>query len=172
MHSQLCNQSLDSSCKTKIPYPLNNSHSTLPQPLATTVIGKNKSGPYWTCFFYFNLCILVLLLLSRFSRVQLCATPRTAAYQAPPSMGFSRQEYWRGVPSPSPFVFYYFCYKLKMSWEFPGCSVIRTLLSLLKAQVQSLLRELRSHKLGHVANKQCYLYPEIDTIAHPRGSDF
>ena len=30
------------------------------------------------------------------------ATPSTAAYQAPPSMGFSRQEYWRGVPLPSP----------------------------------------------------------------------
>ena len=29
-------------------------------------------------------------------------TPRTAAYQAPPSMGFSRQEYWSGVPLPSP----------------------------------------------------------------------
>ena len=36
-----------------------------------------------------------------FSRVQLLATPWTAAYQAPPSMGFSRQEYWSGVPSPS-----------------------------------------------------------------------
>ena len=36
------------------------------------------------------------------SRVQLCATPWTAAYQAPPSMGFSRQEYWSGVPLPSP----------------------------------------------------------------------
>ena len=35
------------------------------------------------------------------SRVQLWATPRTAAYQAPPSMGFSRQEYWSGVPVPS-----------------------------------------------------------------------
>ena len=35
------------------------------------------------------------------SRVQLVATPWTAAYQAPPSMGFSRQEYWSGVPSPS-----------------------------------------------------------------------
>ena len=33
-----------------------------------------------------------------FSCVQLLATPWTAAYQAPPSMGFSRQEYWRGVP--------------------------------------------------------------------------
>ena len=32
------------------------------------------------------------------SRVQLSAIPWTAAYQAPPSMGFSRQEYWSGVP--------------------------------------------------------------------------
>ena len=36
------------------------------------------------------------------SRVRLLATPRTAAHQAPPSMGFSRQEYWDGVPSSSP----------------------------------------------------------------------
>ena len=36
------------------------------------------------------------------SRVQLLATPWTAAYQAPPSMGFSRQEYWSGVPLLSP----------------------------------------------------------------------
>ena len=36
------------------------------------------------------------------SRVQLFSTPWTAAYQAPLSMGFSRQEYWSGVPSPSP----------------------------------------------------------------------
>ena len=35
------------------------------------------------------------------SRVRLLATPRTSAYQAPPSMGFSRQEYWSGVPLPS-----------------------------------------------------------------------
>ena len=44
----------------------------------------------------------VLLLLSPFSPVQLCVTPWTAAYQAPPSMGFSRQEYWSGLPLPSP----------------------------------------------------------------------
>ena len=36
------------------------------------------------------------------SRVWLFATPWTAAYQSPPSMGFSRQEYWSGVPLPSP----------------------------------------------------------------------
>ena len=36
------------------------------------------------------------------SHVRLFETPWTAAYQAPPSMGFSRQEYWSGVPLPSP----------------------------------------------------------------------
>ena len=36
------------------------------------------------------------------SRVQLFVTPWTVAYQAPPSMGFSRQEYWSGLPFPSP----------------------------------------------------------------------
>ena len=36
------------------------------------------------------------------SHVQLLATPRTAAYQAPPSMGFYRQEYWSGLALPAP----------------------------------------------------------------------
>ena len=49
---------------------------------------------------YLNM--LLLLLLSRFSRVRLCATPQVAAYQAPPSLGFSRQEHWSGLPFPSP----------------------------------------------------------------------
>ena len=48
---------------------------------------------------------LLLLLLSRFSRVRLCATPETAAHQAPPSLGFSRQEHWSGLPFPSPRIF-------------------------------------------------------------------
>ena len=38
------------------------------------------------------------------SRVRLLATAWTAAYQAPLSMGFSRQKYWSGVPLPSPFI--------------------------------------------------------------------
>ena len=45
---------------------------------------------------------LLLLLLSRFSCVWLCATPETAAHHAPPSLGFSRQEHWSGLPFPSP----------------------------------------------------------------------
>ena len=40
------------------------------------------------------------------SCIQLLATPWTAAYQAPPSMGFSRQEYWSGLPLPSPTLFW------------------------------------------------------------------
>ena len=47
-------------------------------------------------------CVLLLLLLSRFSRVRLCGTPQTAAHQAPQSLGFSRQEHWSGLPFPSP----------------------------------------------------------------------
>ena len=46
--------------------------------------------------------LLLLLLLCRFSRVRLCATPETATHQAPPSLGFSRQEHWSGLPFPSP----------------------------------------------------------------------
>ena len=41
-------------------------------------------------------------LLSHFSHVRLCVTPQTAAHQAPPFLGFSRQEYWNGLPFPSP----------------------------------------------------------------------
>ena len=44
----------------------------------------------------------MLLLLSHFSRVRLFATPQMAAHQAPPSLGFSRQEHWSGLPFPSP----------------------------------------------------------------------
>ena len=49
---------------------------------------------------------MLLLLLCHFSRVQLCATPWTAAHWAAPSMGFSRQKYWSGLPFPSPKLLY------------------------------------------------------------------
>ena len=61
-------------------------------PESSAVLGL----PQWL----FPACLL--LLLSRFSRVQLCATPETAARQAPPSLGVSRQEHWSGLPFPSP----------------------------------------------------------------------
>ena len=46
--------------------------------------------------------VLLLLLLSPVSCVRVCATPQTAAHQAPLSLGFSRQEPWSGLPCPSP----------------------------------------------------------------------
>ena len=55
----------------------------------------------WVAISFSNACkwkVKVMLL----SRVRLLATPWIVAYQAPPSMGFSRQEYWSGVPLPSP----------------------------------------------------------------------
>ena len=52
-------------------------------------------------------CMKVKSEVKSLSRVRLLATPWTAAYQAPPSMGFSRQEYWSGVPLPSPILYLY-----------------------------------------------------------------
>ena len=52
-----------------------------------------------TCVVYLYLKVKVSESLSR---ARLSATPWTVAYQAPPSMGFSRQEYWGGLPFPSP----------------------------------------------------------------------
>ena len=61
---------------------------------------KKKYITYRACFMKY--VMLLLLLLSHFSRVRLCATPETAAHQAPPSLGFSRQEHWSGLPFPFP----------------------------------------------------------------------
>ena len=52
--------------------------------------------------YYAGMLLLLLLLLRHFSRVRLCVTPYTAAHQAPPSLGFSRQEHWSGLPFPFP----------------------------------------------------------------------
>ena len=53
------------------------------------------------CHFFLQ-CMKVKSEVKSLSRVPPLATPRTAAYQAPPSMGFSRQDYWSGLPFPSP----------------------------------------------------------------------
>ena len=50
-------------------------------------------------------CMKVKSEVQLLSRVGLLATPWTAAHQAPLSMGFSRQEYWSGVPLPSPIIY-------------------------------------------------------------------
>ena len=74
----------------------------------------------WVAISFSNACKWKVKVKS-LSRVRLLVTPWTAAYQTPPSMGFSRQEYWSGVPLPSPhilrtvfMVFTFFVYR--KSW--------------------------------------------------------
>ena len=79
--------------------------------LARSVLGEDSLLGLWTPAF--NLwplmaspgCVFILLcyaMLSHFSHVRLYVTPEMAAHQAPPSLGFSRQEHWSGLPFPSP----------------------------------------------------------------------
>ena len=82
------------------PYP-----GDLPNPsiAPTSLTSPALAGRFFTISSTWEtIAQMLLLLLSRFSRVRLCATPQTAAHQAPPSLGFSRQEYWSGLPFPSP----------------------------------------------------------------------
>ena len=64
------------------------------------LLGRNIS--------HLNKCVQPLFVLSslsllgHFSRVRLCAAPEMAAFQAPPTLGLSRQEHWTGLPFPSP----------------------------------------------------------------------
>ena len=51
---------------------------------------------------YFCVCVVCVWVLSPFSCVQLCVALWTVAHQAPLSMGFSKQEYWCGLPCPPP----------------------------------------------------------------------
>ena len=80
---------------------------TLSDPMGCSLPGFSVHGIFqagvleWGAIAFSDNGIL-LLLLSHFSHVRLCVTPQTAAHQAPLSLGFSRQEYWSGVPSPCP----------------------------------------------------------------------
>ena len=58
--------------------------------------------PLWLCFLYRVRILEEIIMLSHFSRVRLSVTPWTVACQAPLTMGFSRQKYWRGLPFPPP----------------------------------------------------------------------
>ena len=66
----------------------------------TVIVNIAPSRAPWV--FLSQLSKLKMVVLSHFSRVRLCATPETAAHQAPPSLGFSRQEHRSGLPFPSP----------------------------------------------------------------------
>ena len=71
-------------------------------PVPGDVPGNGQGLSEMQTGFMEKVLLLLLLLLSHFSRVRLCDTPQMAAYQVPPSMGLSRQEYWSGLPFPSP----------------------------------------------------------------------
>ena len=64
-------------------------HSVSQAPVSSTSLAQTQMHSF-------------LLKVKSLSRVQLFATPWTVAYQAPPTLGFSRQEYWSGLPFPSP----------------------------------------------------------------------
>ena len=70
-------------------------------PISFFMRNTNMCG-FQIIFFLKSLEEISMLLLSRFSRVRLCATLWTAAHQAPPSLGFSRQEHWSRLLFPSP----------------------------------------------------------------------
>ena len=80
---------------------------TLCDPIEGSLLGSSVSGILqarileWVAISFSNAWKWRVKVKS-LSRARLLATPWTAAYQAPPSMGFSRQEYWSGVPLPSP----------------------------------------------------------------------
>ena len=81
----------------------------------------------WVAISFSNACMWKVKGKS-LSRVLLLATPWTTAYQAPPSMGFSRQEHWSGVPVPSPCRY---CNLMQMAglmlrcWKFKSVSRVR-----------------------------------------------
>ena len=82
--------------------------SSWPQSLPAS--GSFPMGSWLTCIYTIIIVYYILYTIYYFSsepvkllsRVRLFATPWTVAYQAPPSMGFSRQECWSGLPFPSP----------------------------------------------------------------------
>ena len=109
-----------------------NSHVKI-QPLLTDVkyaykigtwgywVGLQRTpGMLWKCSFPRGSEVVVQLL----SHGRLFATPWTAACQAPLSVGFSRQEYWSGLPFPPPsgVLLLIFCQpQVNKSWVFPNC---------------------------------------------------
>ena len=81
------------------------------------------------------------------SHVQLSATPWIAAHQAPPFMGFSRQEYWSGVPLPSPF--------------YNGIPLKNKRKRLLKCTTWNNLRNHRLNKKSQKQTSVCHIVPFI-----------
>ena len=84
-----------------LPTTLTNSHRFSEVLLSTPNVALKSSQMIRKLFSALSTSLL-LPLLSCFSRVRLCETPQTTGHQAPPSLGFSKQEHWSGLPFPSP----------------------------------------------------------------------
>ena len=126
---------------------------------------------------YFIIEFMLLLLLSCFSCVRLCVTPETAAHQAPPSLGFSRQEHWSGLPFPSPrhesekwkwsrSVMSYSLRphglqptRLLHPWDFPGKSTGVECHCLLLLCIKQITYENLMYSTGNSA--QCFVYISV-----------
>ena len=96
------------------------------------------------------------------SRFRLLATPWTAAYQAPPSMGFSRQEYWSGVPLPSPRVLIvtssptYSFFRREVRWS--GIPISLRAFHILLWSTQSKALAVSETKVDVFLEFPCFLY--------------
>ena len=80
------------------------------------------------------------------SRVWLLATPWTAAYQAPPSMGLSRQEYWSGVPLPFPMLLKLSWYKCKLECYNFGILNMTLVVTTKKIAIECVQKKIKSNK--------------------------
>ena len=108
------------SCPT-LCHPIDRQPTSLPGPWDSP--GKNTGVG---CHFLLQ-CVKVKSESEVTQSVPLPATPWTAAFQAPPSMGFSRQEYLSGMPLPSLSTEEYTSSKMKYNQNFPGGPVAKTL---------------------------------------------
>ena len=90
--------------------------------LVVLIVGLNQllQEELLQCMYTVSTQCVLLLLLSCFSHVRLCATPEMAAQQAPPSLGFSRQEHWSGLPFYQ--CFFFCCCSLFIYYLFLVCT--------------------------------------------------
>ena len=96
---------------------------------------------------------MLLLLLSHFSCVRLCAIPYTSANQASPSLGFSRQVHWSGLPLPAPLY-----YEL-----LPKTKTIRS--KNYRSQLDQL-RAILDKKCLELVNRKCIIVHQDNTRPH------
>ena len=82
--------------------PASAGHAGLIPGLGRSAEGNGNQLQFLLGKFHGQRSLLLLLLLSHFGHVWLCVTPQTAAHQATPFLGFSRQEHWSGLPFSSP----------------------------------------------------------------------